>query len=193
MCRGREPRAPAVVVDPVTALLTSIDKTMKSIFFGVLMLNLVTMTAASAANPWEPGGTLETCLEAVLKERPGIVTGWQQSGGGEMTPYVVSVLNTEGNNAEAFCDPANPANFQFKNKAGLFRYAMYQRATFAEARARASAPDIFTGPVRMTSMQLSVGMSGKPAYKYQMFLPSNHKASVEIDAVTGRLNKAEVN
>ncbi|MBI3528400.1 MAG: hypothetical protein HY067_10570 [Betaproteobacteria bacterium] len=166
---------------------------MKSISFCVLSLNLLALPAAFAADPWEPGGTLETCLEAVLKERPGIVTGWQQSGGGEMTPYVVSVLSPEGTNAEAFCNPANPTNFQFKSKTGLFRYSMYQRATFAEAKARASAPEIFTGPVRVTSMELSVGVSGKPMYRYQMFLPSNHKATVEIDAVTGRLNKGEVN
>ena len=41
-------------------------------------------------------------------------------------------------------------------------------------------------------MELSVGMSGKPSYTYQMFLPSNHKATAELDAVTGRLNKANV-
>jgi uncharacterized membrane protein YkoI len=166
---------------------------MKTILFCVLSLNLIVQPTVFAAGPWEPGGTLDTCLEAVLKERPGIVTGWQQSGGGEMTPYVVSVLNAEGNNAEAFCDPAKPTNFQFKNKAGLFRYSMYQRATFPEIKSRATAPEIFTGPVRVTSMELSVGISGKPVYKYQMFLPSNHKGTVEIDAVTGRLNKGQVN
>jgi uncharacterized membrane protein YkoI len=69
---------------------------------------------------------------------------------------------------------------------------MYQRATIPEAKARASAPELFTGPVRVTSMEMSVGVSGKPAYKYQMFLPSNHKATVEIDAITGRLNKGQV-
>src|SRR5258708_2539481 len=167
---------------------------MKSIFFlFVVTLNLVLLPPAIAGNPWESGGTLETCLDAMLKERPGVVTGWQQSGGGEMTPYVISVLNPEGTNAEAFCDPANPANFQFKNKIGLFRYSMYQRATVAEAKARASAPEILARPVRITTMELSVGLSGGPMYKYQMFLPSNHKATVEIDAITGRLNKAEVN
>lgn len=166
---------------------------MKSILFGLLALNLFALPGAFAANPREPGGRLETCLEAVLKERQGIVTGWQQSGGGEMTPYVISVLNPDGASAEAFCNPANPANFQFKGKIGLFRYAMYQRAVFAEEKARALAPEIFTGSVRVTSMELSVGVSGRPTYKYQMFLPSNHKASVEMDAVTGRLNKAEVN
>jgi hypothetical protein len=183
----------SVVVNTVTALLTSLDKTMKSIFFGVLALILLGPPAVFAASPWEPGGTLDTCLEAVLKERPGVVTGWQQSGGGEAPPYVISVLNADGTNAEAFCDPAKPANFQFNNKVGLFRYSMYQRATFSEAKARATVPEIFTGPVRVTSMELSVGVSGKPVYKYQMFLPSNHKASVDIDAVTGRLNKGQVN
>lgn len=166
---------------------------MKSIFLGVLALNLLVPPAAFAANPWESGGTLEICLEAALKDRPGIVTAWQQSGGGEAPPYVISVLNPEGTNAEAFCDPANPANFQFTGKTGLFRYSMYQRASFPEAKARASAPEIFTGPVRVTSMELSVGVSGKPSYKYQMFLPGNHKATVEIDAVTGRLNKGQIN
>ena len=166
---------------------------MKTISFCVLSLTLLVLSAAFAANPWEPGGSLEICLEAVLKERPGIVTGWQQSGGGDMTPYVVSVLNTEGNIAEAFCDPSKPTNFQFKNKMGLFRYEMYLRATFPEAKARVASPEIFTGPVRVTSMEFLVGISGKPTYTYQMFLPSNHKATVEIDAITGRLNKGQVN
>ena len=76
---------------------------------------------------------------------------------------------------------------------GLFRHSMYQRATFPETRARGVAPEVFAGPVRLTSMELSVGISGRPTYKYQMFLPSNHKATVEIDAVTGRLNKGQVN
>ena len=167
--------------------------TMKSILLRILAMTALAPLTTLAADPWEAGGSLDACIEAILAERPGIVTGWQQSGGGEAPPYVVSVLNTEGHNAEAFCDPAKPTNFQFTNKMGLFRHSMYQRATFTEIRARAVAPEVFAGPVRLTSMELSVGVSGKPTYKYQMFLPSNHKATVEIDAVTGRLNKGQVN
>ena len=167
--------------------------TMKSIFFSILAMTALTPQTALAADPWEAGGSLDACIEAMLKERPGIVTGWQQSGGGEAPPYVISVLNKEGNNAEAFCDPAKPTNFQFTNKIGLFRHSMYERATFPETKARAVAPEIFAGPARLTSMELSVGISGRPTYKYQMFLPSNHKATVEIDAATGRLNKGQVN
>jgi hypothetical protein len=168
-------------------------KTMKSIFFNAFALILLASAAAFAADPWEAGGSLDTCIEAVLKERPGVVTGWQQSGGGDAPPYVISVLNTEGNNAEAFCDPGKLGNFKFSNKMGLFRYSMFQRATFPETKARAVAPEVFAGPVRLTSMELSVGISGKPVYTYQMFLPSNHKATVELDAITGRLNKGQVN
>lgn len=166
---------------------------MRSILIFGLWLNLTQPQMVFAANPWEPGGALEICLEAALSERPGIVTGWQQSGGGDAPPYVVSILNNEGTSAEAFCDPAKPAGFQFKNKVGLLRYSMYERATIGESKARALAPEIFVGPIRVISMTMSVSMTGKPAYRYQMFLPSSHKASVEIDAVTGRLNKAEVN
>jgi hypothetical protein len=158
-----------------------------------LALDLFVSPGAVAADSWQAGGTLDTCLEAMLKERPGIVIAWQQSGGGDMTPYVVAILSPDGTNAEAFCDPVSPANFQFRKRSGFFRYGMFQRATFPEAQARASAPEIFAPPVRIVSMELSVGMNGKPTYSYQMFLPSNHKASVEIDAVTGRLNKGEVN
>jgi hypothetical protein len=167
--------------------------TMKSILVGVCVLSLIASRGACAANPWEAGGSLDTCIEAVLKDRPGIVTGWQQSGGGDAPPYVISILDKEGKNAEAFCDPAKPSSFTFTNKMGLYRYSMYERAVVPEVKARATAPEIFAGPARLTVMDLSVGVSGKPIYKYQMFLPGGHKATVEIDAVTGRLNKGQVN
>ncbi|HEX4984764.1 MAG TPA: hypothetical protein VFV71_01705 [Burkholderiales bacterium] len=153
---------------------------------------LLAALPALAGNPWEEGGSLDACIQAVLKQRPGILTGWQQSGGGDVPPYVVSVLAEDGTDAEAFCDPARPDSFKFNNKTGLFRASMYRRATFPEPQARAIAPLPFTGPVRLTSMALSVGLTGRPTYEYQMFLPSNHKAVVEIDAVTGRLNKGRI-
>jgi len=145
-----------------------------------------------AAEPWDPGGVLDTCLTAATRERQGIVTGWRQAGGGDQPPYAVSVLNVEGKIAEAVCDPANTAKMEFKDKGGLYRYEMYQRATFPEAQARAFAPTLFAGPVRLFSMDYAVSFTGKPYYTYQMFLPSGHKATVEIDGAVGRLTKAEV-
>lgn len=158
----------------------------------VVALWLTVRAAAVFAEPWNPGEALDVCLEAALKQRPGIVTAWRQAGGGDKPPYAVSVLNADGRIAEATCDPTNPASLQFKDKGGLYRYEMYRRATFPEAKARSAAPEIFVGPVRIIAMDLRVSFTGKPHFVYQMFLPSGHKAVVSVEATVGRLTKAEV-
>ncbi|MEO8164514.1 MAG: hypothetical protein ABI619_03870 [Betaproteobacteria bacterium] len=170
--------------------MQNIDKIIHSL---VIVCSVAAASTVVAAEPWDAGGSLDACIAATLKERPGIVTGWQQSGGGDAPPYVISILNAEGSIAEAFCDPVNPSSFQFTNKMGLYRYSMYERATWPETRSRIGAQEIFTPPVRLTSMELAVNFSGRPTYKYQMILPSRHKAVVEMDGVTGRLANAQVN
>lgn len=159
--------------------------------FGVLALVLAAPATAPAAEPWDPGGVLDTCLTAATRERQGIVTGWRQAGGGDQPPYAVSVLNAEGKNAEAFCDAANTASLEFKSKGGLFRYQMFENAKVSEAQARTLAPSLFAGPVRLFSMEYTVSFTGRRFYTYQMFLPSGLKATVVIDGDTGRLTKAE--
>jgi len=159
----------------------------------VFFLCVAAQSQAVAADLTEPGGPLDTCIAAVLNEHPGIVSAWRQAGGGPQPPFAITVLDKEGKMGETTCDPAKPTNFEFKSKSGLYRYNMYERATLPEEKARVAAPVIFVGPVRFLGMELSVGFSGRTQYKYQMFLPSGHKAIVEVDAVVGRLNKAEVN
>ena len=159
----------------------------------VFFLCVAAQSQAVAADTTEPGGPLDICIAAVINEHPGIVTAWRQAGGGPQPPYAITVLDKDGKMGETTCDPSKPMNFEFKSKTGLYRYSMYERATLPEEKARASAPVIFVGPVRFLGMELSVGFTGKPQYKYQMFLPSGHKATVEVDAVVGRLNKAQVN
>jgi len=159
----------------------------------VFFLCVAAQSQAKAADTTEPGGPLDTCIAAVLSEHPGIVTAWRQAGGGPQPPYAITVLDKEGKMGETTCDPAKPMNFEFKYKTGLYRYAMYERATLPEPRVREAAPVIFVGPARILGMDLSVGFTGRSQYTYQMILPSGHKATVEMDAVVGRLNKAEVN
>ncbi|MEK6210219.1 MAG: hypothetical protein AABM64_07585 [Pseudomonadota bacterium] len=159
----------------------------------VFFVCVAAQSHAVAADTTQPGGPLDICIAAVINEHPGIVTGWRQAGGGLQPPYAITVLDKEGKMGETTCDPAKPMNFEFKSKSGLYRYNMYERATLPEEKAREAAPLIFVGPVKFFGMELSVGFTGRPQYTYQMFLPSGHKATVEMDAVVGRLNKAEVN
>lgn len=159
----------------------------------VFFLCVAAQSHAVAADTTAPGGPLDLCIAAVINEHPGIVTAWRQAGGGPQPPYAITVLDKEGKMGETTCVPANPTNFEFVGKSGLYRYNMYERATLPEEKAREAAPVIFVGPVRFLGMELSVGFTGRPHYTYEMFLPSGHKATVEMDAVVGRLNKAEVN
>ncbi len=157
------------------------------------LLCTTALSQALAADTSEPGGPLDICIAAVLNERPGILTGWRQSGGGARPPYAISVLVKDGKMGETNCEPDKPEKFEFKNKTGLFRYEMYDRAMFPEGKARAAAPSIFVGPVRILGMELVVSFTGKPQYKYQMILPGGNSAAVELDASIGRLIKAVVN
>jgi hypothetical protein len=159
----------------------------------VALFVLLFPLAASATEPWEPGQALDICIEAALKQRPGILVGWRQAGGGDMPLYAVAVLNEEGRTGEATCDPANPDNtLEFKNRGGLVRYDMVKRASFPEAQARANAPQVFVGPVRIITMDLKVNFAGKPLYIYKMILPSGHKATVNVEGTVGRVMKAEL-
>ena len=159
----------------------------------VLVLCVAAQSQAVADDPTRPGGPLETCTTAVLSERPGIVTSWRLAGGGPLPPFAITVLDKEGKMGETTCNPANPTKFEFSGKTGSYRYNMYERATLPEGKAREAAPSVFVGPVRFLGMDLSVSFTGRPLYKYQMFLPSGHKATVQMDAVAGRLIEAEVN
>jgi len=158
-----------------------------------IFLCTAVQSLAAADDPTIPGGPLETCIAAVTTEHPGIVIAWRLAGGGPQPPFSLTILDREGKLGETNCNPANPTNFEFKGKTGLYRYSMFEKATLPEAKAREAAPLIFVGPVRFLGMDLSVTFTGRPQYKYQMFLPSGHKATVEMDAVVGRLIKAEVN
>ena len=157
------------------------------------LLCTTALSQALAADTSEPGGPLDICIAAVLNDRPGILTGWRQAGGGPQPPYAISVLVKDGKMGETNCDPAKPEKFEFKSKTGLYRYEMYDRAVFPEGRARAAAPQIFVGPAKILGMELVVSFTGKPQYKYQMILPGGNIATVELDASIGRLIKAVVN
>lgn len=162
----------------------------------ILTLALVAMLlplGAAAQQPWEPGQLLDTCIEAGLKQRPGMLRGWRQARAGDMPLYAVSILNEEGLTEEATCDPRNPDQpLEWKRLGGLLRYDMFKRITFPETQARMAAPQMFVGPVTLTAMELKLNFAGKPLFVYQMFLPSGHKAVVNVEGSVGRVMKAEV-
>jgi hypothetical protein len=145
--------------------------------------------AASAA---ENKSVLDTCIEKARFAREGVVTGWQELTDKPEDGYYVRIVGKDGGVGLTQCRPGGPEPLEFEKKTGLVRYEMYQRAKIAEADARAVAPVVFVPPTRVSRMELSISMRGVPYYTYTVLLPQNHKATVEVDAVTGKPMKATV-
>ena len=158
---------------------------------GMLGLGLVAAFAVANARADESTAEIDRCLSAALAARPGIVTAWRELDG-EGKGYNVRVLGTDGRVAETDCRPGETALPEFQLRPGLYRIAMYERATTPEPAARDLAPEIFKGPVRFVSMELSVSLKGTPYYTYTLVLPGQQKATVEVDAATGKPTTAKV-
>jgi hypothetical protein len=154
-------------------------------------------SAAPAAPAAIPGASptaspLDRCIDAAKAARAGTVTGWQELTTNPADGYYVRIVGKDGSVGLTECRPASTAPLDFSKKAGLVRYEMYDRVKIAEPSARAVAPLVFASPVRITRMELSISMRGVPYYTYTLALPNEHKATVEVDAVSGKPMTAKV-
>jgi len=140
----------------------------------------------------EKASLLNSCIAKAKLSREGVVTGWQELTDNPEDGYYVRIVGKDGGIGLTQCRPGGPEPLEFEKKTGLVRYEMYQRAKVAEADARAVAPVVFVPPTRVSRMELSISIRGVPYYTYTVLLPQNHKATVEVDAVTGKPIKASV-
>jgi len=144
---------------------------------------------ALAADEISPLPDLDACIAAALKERPGVLFGWKETGVGA---YQISVIAADGKIADAPCSGSAPAGLQFENRLGLRRFEPYERIQVPEASARATASLIFSGRVRYTQMEIDTDVRGGLSYEYRMELQSGHHVLARVDTVSGLLVYAEV-
>lgn len=135
---------------------------------------------------------LDGCIAKAQAAREGVVTGWQELTDKPEDGYYVRIVGTDGGVGLTQCRPSSTEPLSFEKKTGLVRYEMYRRAKVAEPAARAVAPVVFMPPSRTTRMELSISIRGVPYYTYTLVLPGDHKATVEVDAVSGKPIKATV-
>jgi len=146
---------------------------------------------AVSADESGAGAGLDGCLAAALKERPGFVHGWKELQASEER-YQISIVNSKGKIADTVCVASAPGNFKFEDRLGMRRYDSYARVNVAETMARATAPLVFVGPVKIVQMEIDLDWKGKAAYEYHMILPTGREAVAQIDTTSGVLMHAEV-
>ena len=147
--------------------------------------------SAIAANDVAPLPGLDTCVDAALQQRPGVLYGWRLINDAPQPVYKVSVISAEGKIADAECSPAATSSLHFENRIGVRRFDRYRQISVPEATARNTAPLVFAGNVKITSMEIDTDVKGHLAYEYRMELPSGHKALSHVDTTSGFLTYAE--
>ena len=143
----------------------------------------------SAADEVAPLPDLDACIAAALKERPGALFGWKEVGVGS---YKVSVITSDGKIGDASCSGSTPSGLSFENRLGVRRFEPYQRIKVPEASARATAPQLFSGRVRFTQMEIDTDFRGDLSYEYHIELDSGYRLLARVDTVSGQLIYAEI-
>jgi hypothetical protein len=156
---------------------------------GLLVFGLATVTPVLAADEIAPLPDLDTCIAAALKERPGVLFGWKELGVGS---YKVSVITPDGKIGDATCSGSTPSGLQFENRFGLRRFGPYEAIKVPETSARATAPQIFSGRVRFTEMEMDTDIKGGLSYEYHIELASGHRVLTRVDSIGGQLIYAEI-
>jgi hypothetical protein len=150
------------------------------------------MPRGMAASETAPLPGLDTCVNAALQQRPGLLFGWRMINDPPQPVYKVSVMSEDGKIAEADCSPAATGNLHFENRFGVRRYDRYKQVAVPEATARNTAALVFAGNVKIRSMEIDTNAVGHLSYEYRMELPSGHKAMSHVDTASGFLTYAEV-
>jgi len=158
---------------------------------GIAMAGVLAVTHAIAANEVAPLPGLETCIGAALQQRPGVLFGWRLLNDVPPPSYRVTVITADGKIADAVCASDNASNLRFENRMGVRRFERYKEIVVPESTARNTAPLVFAGNVKITSMEIDTDVKGRLWYEYRMDLPSGHKAMSHIDTTSGFLTYAE--
>jgi len=158
---------------------------------GISMAGMLAVAHAMVANEVAPLPGLETCINAALQQRPGVLFGWRLLNDVPPPSYRVTVITADGKTADAVCASDNANNLRFENRMSIRRFERYREIAVPESAARKTAPLVFAGNVKITAMEIDTDVKGRLWYEYTMDLPSGHKAMAHVDTTSGFLTSAE--
>jgi hypothetical protein len=134
---------------------------------------------------------LDTGIAAALQQRPGVLFGWRCLNDPPDGSYRITIITPESKIADTVCSSNATTDLRFENRVGLRRFEYYQRVSVPETTARSTAPLIFVGTVKITSMEIDTDIKGGLRYEYRMILQSGHSAMSQVDAISRLLTYVE--
>ena len=150
-----------------------------------LGLFIASIPAAHAVDGTEG---LDPCLEAVLKQREGMIIGWEGLKSGPAA-FKIVVMTKDGRVWDTTCDVQTLALTPFSQSLlrELRNYKMLtERAKVTEDQARFTVKTYYAG--KFEAMKYgTTSFRGGAAYVYTVITPDDREATVEVDAATARI------
>jgi uncharacterized membrane protein YkoI len=130
---------------------------------------------------------LQTCIDTALRQHAGVVTQWQVDSRTSVLGIKLGVVASDDQVWAMKCEGG--AIISDERMMGNKKYKMLSsRVKIPEATCRQAAVEEYPG-TELTDMQYSLSVWGKPSFTYTFLTPDGREATVEVSAVTGKIDR----
>lgn len=161
-------------------------------FISVCLLSLLTAAwTAGAAEPEIVHGKMpfETCLQAALDTRSGMVIKVEMKTEGERYVYEFDVRDNQARDWDIECEADTGEIIEIEREVTTPRHSDFQAwQKVSEAEARRTALEYYPGEI--IEIEYEIESDGRAVYELDTKQKNGVEMKVEIDAGTGELHEA---
>lgn len=134
--------------------------------------------------------SIETCLDAALDLIPGHARKLEMKIEGDDPVYEFDVESRDGNIYNVECNAEEGVISEIEREVKADDPVFKAQAKVSEADARKTA--LAFHPGKVVAMEREVGFNGEVTYQYDIQTALGYEIKVDIDAVTGNIEEANV-
>jgi uncharacterized membrane protein YkoI len=134
--------------------------------------------------------SVETCLDAALDTIPGQARKLELKMEGDDPTYEFDIQAADGTTYNVECNAEEGFVTEVEREVAADDATFKKYAKITEAEARTIALDF--NPGKVVSNEYEIGSDGSVTYEYDIQTVTGHEVKVDIDAVTGEIEEANI-
>jgi uncharacterized membrane protein YkoI len=157
--------------------------------FAAIACTLIAAADPAFAAEYTPelDSALQACLDAAVQQHPGYVTQWEVDSRTGGPSFRVDLVASDDLVWALKCEGGKIVSDE--RKMGNKNYKMLSaRGKIPEATCRQAAVEEYPG-AELTRMQSALNWKGNPYFTYTFLTPDAREATVEVNAVTGKIDR----
>lgn len=133
---------------------------------------------------------METCMQAVLKEKPGQVTKLEMKDERGTPTYEFDVKGKDGKNWDIECDANTGKVTEVEQDVGSADHELFKpKVKFTEEQAKEIALKAHPGKIKEPT-DFEIEPDGKASYEFDIMTDKGTEMKVEVDATSGKIVEA---